>query len=181
MNLKQALKKLHLAKKRLADGQGRIARRNARRAFIGALQSLRHALDAEYPSIEKPKPVALLPKPPKPRLPKLERHPFRLKDAQLFADLSSDIYDLGGIRLYWSNAGVTTHGSERWWLSVGATLPDRRQWKQLLLNLRGLLPCLTHQEVADLYHKFWRELLPVNDLTLAARHYDFLEKHGVKA
>lgn len=39
---------------RLERSEGRIARRNARRAFFGAIRSLRSAVDRSFPAIDKP-------------------------------------------------------------------------------------------------------------------------------
>lgn len=41
-------------RRRLNGEQARIGRKNARRAFIGALRSVRSMLDAEFPAIAKP-------------------------------------------------------------------------------------------------------------------------------
>lgn len=49
-----AMKKLQAARKRLAEPQGRIARRNARQAFLAALRDARKAIDDDYPHIRKP-------------------------------------------------------------------------------------------------------------------------------
>lgn len=54
MKVDDAIDKLNAAYKRLAPEQGRIARRNARRAYLDALRSLRKALDDEFPAIRKP-------------------------------------------------------------------------------------------------------------------------------
>jgi hypothetical protein len=45
--------KLNAAMQRLETDQGRIARRNARRAFLYAMKCLRKGLDEEYPNIPK--------------------------------------------------------------------------------------------------------------------------------
>ena len=55
ISLANGLAELQLARARLAADQGRIARRNARRAMVQALQHLRQGLDNEYPSIQKPR------------------------------------------------------------------------------------------------------------------------------
>lgn len=39
--------------KRLSPSQGRIARRNARRAVLGALRQVRNAMNADYPRLER--------------------------------------------------------------------------------------------------------------------------------
>lgn len=52
--LDESLQRLMRDRRRLDDTQGRIARKNARRAFIGAMRSVRLMLDAEYPAIAKP-------------------------------------------------------------------------------------------------------------------------------
>lgn len=57
--MNDAIARLTAAQKRLANAEGRIARRNARRAFFGSLQSLKAAVDTFYPVIAKPE----LPKP----------------------------------------------------------------------------------------------------------------------
>jgi hypothetical protein len=54
-SIKTALERLHDALKRLKPDQGRIARRNARRTALGALQSVRNALDKDFPAISKPR------------------------------------------------------------------------------------------------------------------------------
>ena len=54
MRLDAAISRLQRERRRLDAAQGRIARRNARRAVIGALRSVRAMLDAEYPAIVKP-------------------------------------------------------------------------------------------------------------------------------
>lgn len=54
MKLDAALQKLLRERRKLDKAQGRIARRNARRLVIGALRSVRSAIDAEYPAIAKP-------------------------------------------------------------------------------------------------------------------------------
>ena len=53
MKLDDAIDKLNAATKRLKNPQGRIARRNARKAYLYALRCLRQALDEEYPTIRK--------------------------------------------------------------------------------------------------------------------------------
>lgn len=53
MKIDDGIDKLNAAMKRLDAEQGRIARRNARRAFLYALQCLRKGLDEEYPNIAK--------------------------------------------------------------------------------------------------------------------------------
>lgn len=59
MKTEIAYRKLGRALKTLSAGQGRIARRNARRRTFGALRSLSMAIEAEYPTIKKPKPEIL--------------------------------------------------------------------------------------------------------------------------
>lgn len=54
MKIDDAIDKLNAAYKRLEHDQGRIARRNARRAYLYALRCLRKGLDDEYPHIRKP-------------------------------------------------------------------------------------------------------------------------------
>jgi len=49
MKIDNAIDKLNAAYRRLEEPQGRIARRNARKAFLYALQCLRKGLDDEYP------------------------------------------------------------------------------------------------------------------------------------
>jgi hypothetical protein len=49
-----ALRDLGRARRRLRGEQGRIARRNARRGFLGAMKALRNALDSEYPRERTP-------------------------------------------------------------------------------------------------------------------------------
>lgn len=63
MKLDDALDKLRAARKRLETEQGRIARRNARRAFLGAVKGVKNALDRDFQSVAKPS---------KPRLDPLE-------------------------------------------------------------------------------------------------------------
>ena len=53
--LEDAIKKLIAVRKKLATDQGRIARRNARRAVLGALRAVRCAIDSEYPKMPKAK------------------------------------------------------------------------------------------------------------------------------
>jgi hypothetical protein len=48
-----AIDKLNAAYKRLEEPQGRIARRNARQAFLNALRALRKGLDDEFPAMRK--------------------------------------------------------------------------------------------------------------------------------
>jgi hypothetical protein len=48
-----ALRDLVRVRKRLCPEQGRIARRNARRGFLGAMKALRNALNATYPREQK--------------------------------------------------------------------------------------------------------------------------------
>src|SRR5437899_1670783 len=52
--MKGELHSLQRALTRCVRAEGRIARRNARRAFVGALRALRLALDREYPAMAKP-------------------------------------------------------------------------------------------------------------------------------
>lgn len=54
MKIDDAIDKLNAAYKRLEHDQGRIARRNARRAYLYALKCLRKGLDDEFPHIRKP-------------------------------------------------------------------------------------------------------------------------------
>lgn len=49
MKIDDGIDKLNAAYKRLEEPQGRIARRNARKAFIYALKCLRQGLEDEYP------------------------------------------------------------------------------------------------------------------------------------
>jgi len=49
-----AQSELHDALCRLKLDQGRVARRNARRAVLGALRQVRNAINLEYPRLEKP-------------------------------------------------------------------------------------------------------------------------------
>lgn len=53
MGVFQAVRALEKEVKRLNPHQGRIARRNARRAILGALRHVRNELNAEFPRIEK--------------------------------------------------------------------------------------------------------------------------------
>lgn len=55
--MKDELRALERAADRCAKAQGRISRRNARRVFLGALLSLRNALERDYPGIPKPPPT----------------------------------------------------------------------------------------------------------------------------
>jgi hypothetical protein len=73
----RALKKLRHAALNLKGDQGRIARRNARRKVLGALRSLRNALDAEFPQFQKAK-VPPPPAEPRPREAKPKRLGERL-------------------------------------------------------------------------------------------------------
>jgi hypothetical protein len=50
------IEELLKARRRLSADQGRIARRNSRRALFAALRSIRIALDQDYPAVEKPAP-----------------------------------------------------------------------------------------------------------------------------
>jgi len=52
--LDRLLSELERARKRLEEPQGRIARRNGRRAFLATLRKLRDRVDQEYPNIRKP-------------------------------------------------------------------------------------------------------------------------------
>jgi len=54
MRIDDAIDKLNRAYKRLEEPQGRLARKNARNAFLYALQCLRKGLDDEYPLERKP-------------------------------------------------------------------------------------------------------------------------------
>jgi hypothetical protein len=54
MKVDDAIAKLLKARKRLKAEQGRIARRNARRAYLAAVRSVRQAVDDEYPVMRKP-------------------------------------------------------------------------------------------------------------------------------
>lgn len=54
MKVDDALQKLRKARKRLQEDQGRIARRNARQAYLQALRTCRKAVDEQYPVIRKP-------------------------------------------------------------------------------------------------------------------------------
>jgi hypothetical protein len=51
-----ALAALRTEAQRLAPDQGRIARRNARRAVLGAMRQVRNALNIEFPRMEKAPP-----------------------------------------------------------------------------------------------------------------------------
>ena len=54
MGVFHAVRDLEKEVKRLNPHQGRIARRNARRAILGALRHVRHQLNVEFPKIERP-------------------------------------------------------------------------------------------------------------------------------
>lgn len=54
--LDQAVRSLQLGLRRLEPNQGRIARRNARRAVLGAIRQLRNALGEDFPRLEKKAP-----------------------------------------------------------------------------------------------------------------------------
>lgn len=51
--LHSALSLLRCEAKRLEASQGRIARRNARRAVLGALRQIRNAMNTEFPRLER--------------------------------------------------------------------------------------------------------------------------------
>jgi hypothetical protein len=51
--VQEALNKIHLYVRKLDQNQGRIARRNSRRAVLGALRRLRTAIDRHYPPIRR--------------------------------------------------------------------------------------------------------------------------------
>ena len=56
MKLNQTLAHIHRASARLSDRQGRVARRNARRKFLTALNAAKAAVDREYPLGRRPRP-----------------------------------------------------------------------------------------------------------------------------
>jgi hypothetical protein len=56
MRLDQTLARLHKAGICLADRQGRVARRNARRKFLAALNAARAAVEQQYPLLQSPRP-----------------------------------------------------------------------------------------------------------------------------
>jgi hypothetical protein len=175
--LDTALRELAKARKRLADGQGRTARRNARLAFFGALRSVKYAAGQQYPVIEKEKP-APEPKPPK-KVPK-PTLPFRrawdMRAAKLFLRFVESEFDT--IALTWSprylggnpyNVPYSPNDSAANWDAACRTLAGanrvRRDGEKI-----GLA------ELYDLYRRFWTEPLPTEDVKLAARHQQMLDK-----
>ena len=52
--VENANSELHDALCRLKPDQGRVARRNARRAVLGALRQVRNAINLDFPRLEKP-------------------------------------------------------------------------------------------------------------------------------
>lgn len=56
MGLDEAIRKLRRAACSLAEGQGRIARRNARRRVFGALRSFRNLVQSRYPAVSSDRP-----------------------------------------------------------------------------------------------------------------------------
>src|SRR5690348_4048891 len=52
MSLDTTLVRLQHAKSRFGPAQGRLARRNARRAFLAALTAAKSAVDREYPLLK---------------------------------------------------------------------------------------------------------------------------------
>lgn len=103
----EALRKLHRAAKTLDPSQARIARRNARRRVLGAMKSLRHAIDAEFPAIAKPakpKPITL-PREEKPRVetvrPRLKlplRRGWDQREVDLFIQVALEFFEIGQVR-----------------------------------------------------------------------------------
>lgn len=177
--LDNALKKLRLARRKLDGGTSRIKRRNARRAFIGALRSVRLALDAEYPRLDKLK-AAKAPKaeskPADARLP--FNRAWDIDAARLFIRLATDSYSLSVTIEAHEGVKPKSHiypGT----IYFGPAWSSRQKWHQLIIWLvrhRGH----TFETAFDLWRRFWSEPVPITDLSLAAEHQVFIEKQEAR-
>lgn len=174
MALENELRKLRRAVRRLEDDQSRQKRRNARRAVLGAIKSVRYALDKRYPRIEKPAPPPA-PKParePKPRLPFVRA--WDMPVARLMLAILADVH---GKPLPKISADYTGDG----YVYIHPEWSHKQKWERLLDNFSGAGPTgdlrLT-PKCLEIYRAFWSEQIPVSDIRLAAEHLAFLEKRG---
>lgn len=102
MKLDDAIRDLEVARKRLVDEQGRIARRNARRAVMAALKKARAALDTEYPAERKPVAKRKKPNPRRKYRGKVEIEPIDVRELLLSGVKPSAFTRAhpGGTRIY---------------------------------------------------------------------------------
>jgi hypothetical protein len=170
MKLSHAIPQLERLHDRLDRANTDRKRRSARRAFIGALRSIRHALDEQYPSPKRVKP---------PVEPKPKREPFKtgrafdIDTARLFLRVASDATKFSAPRL------VVHDGARKGMQDVHAQViyyaqawTPTQKWQQLL-NWLSAYPGV--ENPADLLRRFWSETIPVSDLGLAAEHHAFVE------
>ena len=161
--LDAALKTLAKARRRLTTEQTPIARRNARRAFVGALRSIEHHFNSEYPrfkSIRQPQ----------------RRRPWARAYAELFLAIAHEIYGTPIPRIVvMPSAGSSIANPNR--IEIDVKEGSRARWKMV----RGWLDTRTEDDKLKLWHRFWsKPIVGLTDLRLASAHQEFLEKRGVK-
>jgi hypothetical protein len=174
MTIDESIARLCGLRKRLDAGQGRGARSNARRAVLGALRSVRYALDAEYPILAKPhKPKARPSGPYRARLP--FRRAFDVRTARLFARLAGETFGLPVPKL-------EAHPVARKWASAHkhncffrTDWPDYLKWLQLLHSFHQGRRDLG-ELLVELWGRFWSEQIPTTDVQAAAEQLAIIER-----
>lgn len=173
-----------VAKLQPVPAQKRIGRRNARRAVIGAMRSVREAMDLEYPRIGKPKPAAdvkavVVAKAKAGRL-KLPFHrAWDIATARLFVGLAANVVGVPIPRVLAHEGSLfeTFYGDRS--LYFNPTWSARKKWLQTIAHFRH------HFKAGDtalkVWTDFWTTQIPVTDLQLAADHHAFLEKREGRA
>ncbi len=147
--LDRAMREFELSRARLETEQGRIARRNARRAALAALRKIRSHLDEDYPNIatENPK--------PRRRKRKRSEHPSVPPDGWVFASTyTTDAYKYDSHRrktMEWqivaacAEAGVRTrkHFSQvivpDWVAAVGSNVSKLKEAKNNVSKRKAVL------------------------------------------
>jgi hypothetical protein len=193
-----AMTELHKARRRLQSDQGRVARRNARRAVWGAMKALRNAINAEYPMPEKHAPEPVTPA----RIADYSvdfQRPWDIDVARLFVAAASQILGTPMMKVLahegakfmtgystWSAnpAGIITaeSGGKIWF---GTSWVDRKKWQHVAENIRlaprntpvgPIVAPIFREEIDALWNSFWSEPIAFTDLEDAARHQELLDK-----
>lgn len=102
--LDSALDRLDQAYNRLDGEQGRVARRNARQAFLKALREARSALDGEYPNIPK-----------KRKAPRKRKHPRQLGWKTISTSVMADLVKLDVHPRHFRKAGEKFSDQQVYW------------------------------------------------------------------
>lgn len=179
-NFEKALEHLRLMAKKLESYQGRITRRNARRKVFGAMRRVHLAMNAEFPQIGKPKPEK--PKKPK-KSPKLKL-PFRkrckIKEIELFVEVVSACWDRRPLPTVFYHKHI--NGLFQGVIYLNGEHTDTQNWLTLINSLAKWLGTSAgepqrqrEEQLIELWARFWKEVIPHDDLEVVAKHQAFLE------